>query len=118
VSGAVNALIGFGSENATPVSVYLVTDHLLTGAGVPAMTCGMQNSSVKIAIEEPTGTKVFYVQSWKLFPANLFTHSVLNAVYETYVKIEHDHGSILNLEPDCIVQKLTEYSLAADTAMR
>ena len=72
MSGAVKTLIGFyqkranlrsrnrinfGKENATPVSVYLVADHLLTGFGVPAMICGMQNSSVKIAIEEPTNQK-------------------------------------------------------------
>jgi hypothetical protein len=97
-------------------SVYLLTDHLLTGAGVPAMICGIQNSSVKIAIEEPTGTKVFHVQNWDLLPPNLFTHSVLNAVYETYLEIEHDYGSILNLKPHFIVQKLTEHSLAAETA--
>jgi hypothetical protein len=99
-------------------SVYLVADHLVTGAGVPAMICGMQNSTVKIAIEEPNGTKVFHVESWDLLPTNLFTHSVLNAVYETYLKIEHDHGSILNLKPDSIVQELTEHSVAAETARR
>lgn len=97
-------------------SVYLVTDHLQIGAGVPAMICAMQNSTVKVAIEEPNGTKLLQVRSWDLLPANLFTRSVLNLVYETYLEIERDHGSILNLKPDSIVQKLRERTLAPRTA--
>jgi hypothetical protein len=59
-------------------SVYLVTDQLKTGAGIPAMICGMQEPTVKVAIEEINGTRVLQVQSWDLLPSNLFTHSVLN----------------------------------------
>ena len=29
-------------------SVYLVTDQLKTGAGIPAMICGMQDSTVEL----------------------------------------------------------------------
>jgi hypothetical protein len=97
-------------------SVYLVTDQLKTGAGIPAMVCGMQDSAVKVTIEETNGTKVLQVQSWDLLPSNLFTHSVLNVVYESYLEIERDHGSILNLKPDAVVQKLIEHSLAPQTA--
>jgi len=39
-------------------SVYLVTDQLKTGAGVPAMICETQDSTVKVAIEETNGTRV------------------------------------------------------------
>ena len=97
-------------------SVYLVTDQLQTGAGIPAMVCEIFNSTVKVAIEEPNGTKLLQVRSWDLLPANLFTRSVLNLVYETYLEIERDHGSILNLKPDAIVQKLRERTLAPQTA--
>jgi hypothetical protein len=97
-------------------SVYLVTDQLQTGAGIPAMVCEIFNSTVKVAIEEPNGTKLLQVRSWDLLPANLFTRSVLSLVYETYLEIERDHGSILNLKPDAIVQKLRERSLAPQTA--
>jgi len=83
---------------------------------MPAMICAIDNSKVKVAIEEPYGTKVLQVQSWDLVPANLFTHSVLNVVYETYLVIEHDHGSILNLKPNGIIQKLIEHSLAPKAA--
>jgi DNA-binding transcriptional regulator YiaG len=94
-------------------SVYLVTDQLKTGAGIPAMICGMQDSTVKVAIEEIDGTKVLQVETWDLLPSNLFTRSVLNGVYESYLEIERDHGSILNLKRDAIVRKLVEHSLAS-----
>jgi hypothetical protein len=97
-------------------SVYLVTDQLQTGAGIPAMVCEIFNSTVKVSIEEPNGTKLLQVRSWDLLPANLFTRSVLSLVYETYLEIERDHGSILNLKPDAIVQKLREHTLASQTA--
>ena len=97
-------------------SVYLVTDQLKTGAGIPAMVCGLQDSTVKVAIEETNGTKVLQVEAWDLLPSNLFTHSVLNVVYESYLEIERDYGSILNLKPDTVVRKLIEHSLAPKTA--
>jgi hypothetical protein len=97
-------------------SVYLVIDQLKTGAGIPAMLCGMQDSTVKVAIEEINGTKVLRVETWDLLPSNLFTHSVLNIVYESYLEIEREHGSIFNLKPDAIVRKLIEHSLAPQTA--
>ena len=97
-------------------SVYLVTDQLKTGAGIPAMVCGMEDSAIKVAIEETNGTKVLQVQTWDLLPSNLFTHSVLNVVYESFLEIEREHGSILNLQPDAVVRKLIEHSLAPQTA--
>jgi hypothetical protein len=96
-------------------SVYLVTDQLKTGAGIPAMVCGMQDSTVKVAIEEINGTKVLRVETWDLLPSNLFTHSVLNVVCESYLEIEREHGSILNLKPDAIIRKLIEHNLAPQT---
>ena len=99
-------------------SVYLVTDQLKTGAGIPALICGMQDSTLKVAIEEINGTKVLQVETWDLLPSNLFTHSVLNVVYESYHEIERDHGSILNLKTDAIVRKLIEHSLAPETAQQ
>jgi hypothetical protein len=97
-------------------SVYLVTDQLKTSAGIPAMICGMQDSTVEVVIEETNGTKVLQVEAWDLLPSNLFTHSVLDVVYESYLEIEREHGSILNLKPDAIVRKLIEHSLAPQTA--
>jgi hypothetical protein len=97
-------------------SVYLVTDQLKTGPGIPVMVCGIQDSTVKVAVEEINGTKVPQVETWDLLPSNLFTHSVLNVVYESYLEIKREHGSILNLKPDAVVRKLIEHSLAPQTA--
>ena len=76
----------------------------------------MQDSTVKVAIEEINGTKVLQVETWDLPPSNLFTHCVLNIIYESYLEIEREHGSILNLKPDSIVRKLIEHRLAPLTA--
>jgi hypothetical protein len=70
----------------------------------------------QVAIEEINGTKVLQVETWDLLPSNLFTHSVLNVVYLTYLEIEREYGSILNLQPDVIIRKLIERSLAPQTA--
>ena len=51
-------------------------------------------------------------------PSNLYAHSILNLVYETYKNIEHEYGSILNLSSDEIVAKLTQNGLAPQTARR
>jgi hypothetical protein len=99
-------------------SVYLVTDQLKTGAGIPAMISAIQDSAVEVAIEETNGTKVLHVHTWDLLPANLFAHSVLNVVYETYLEIERHYGSILNLKPADLVQTLAEHSLALQTAQQ
>src|ERR1700730_17270916 len=90
----------FFTEMKVGDSVYLVTDQLKTGAGIPAMVCGMQDSTVELAIEEAKGTKVLRVKTWEVLPSNLFTHSVLNVVYQAYQEIERDCGSILNLKPE------------------
>ena len=97
-------------------SIYLVTDQPKTGAGIPGMICGLQDSTVEVAIEETNGTKVLQVKTWDVLPSNLFTHSVLNIIFLTYQEIERDCGSILNLKPDAVVRKLTEHGLASQTA--
>jgi hypothetical protein len=38
-------------------SVYLLTDHKTTGAGVPAVVCGLYERSARIAMEREEGTK-------------------------------------------------------------
>ena len=64
----------------------------------------------------PHGTKILKVRSCDILPSNLYTHSILNVVYQTYQEIERDCGSILNLKADTVVQKLTDHSLALLTA--
>ena len=49
---------------------------------------------------------------------NLYTHSILNLVYQTYQEIEHKYGSILNLTTEQIVAQLIQRGLAPQTARR
>ena len=50
-------------------AVYLVTDRQTTGAGVPAVICGLYERSARIAIEREEGTKTLDVPLWDLLPA-------------------------------------------------
>ena len=70
----------------------------------------------KVAVEFTHGTKILKVRSCDILPSNLYTYSILNVVYQTYQEIERDCGSILNLKADIVVQKLTDHSLALQTA--
>jgi hypothetical protein len=98
--------------------VYLITDHLRTGAGVPATIIAIQDSTVEVAVEFTDRTEVLKVGTWDILPSNLYTHSILNVVYQTYEVIEHEHGSILNFTAEEIVAKLNQQGLAPQTARR
>jgi hypothetical protein len=49
----------------------------------------------------------------KTLPSNLYTHSILNLVYQTYEQIGKKNGSILNLTTDEIVAQLIQHGLVA-----
>ena len=98
--------------------VYLITDQLQTGAGIPGVIRAMEDDSmVEMAVEFTHGTKILKLCNWEdILPSNLYTHSILNVVYQTYEEIERDCGSILNLKADTVVQRLTDHGLALQSA--
>jgi hypothetical protein len=99
--------------------VYLITDRVQTGAGIPGTISGLQDSTVELVLEFTDGPKVLKVKNWEdIVPSNLYAHSILNLVYETYEDIEHRYGSILNLTTEEITAKLTQHGLAPQTARR
>ena len=98
--------------------VYLIKDHLRTGAGVHATIIAIQDSTVEVAVEFTDRTEVLKVGTWDILPSNLYTHSILNVVYQTYEVIEHEHGSILNFTAEEIVAQLNQQGLAPQTARR
>jgi hypothetical protein len=100
--------------------VYLITDQLRTGAGIPATICAIQGSTVEVAVavEFTDRTEVLKVGTWDILPSNLYTHAILNVVYQTYETIKHEHGSILNLTAEEIVAELIKGGLAPQTAQR
>ena len=70
-------------------SVYLVTDHKTTGAGVPAVICGLYERSARIAIEREEGTKTFDVPLWDLLPARVYTAAILRVCYSAWDSLDH-----------------------------
>ena len=99
--------------------VYLITDRLQTGAGIPGTISGLEDSTIELVLESIDGPKVLKVRNLEdLVPSNLYAHSILNLVYETYEDIEHKYGSILNLTSEEIAAKLTQNGLEPQTARR
>jgi hypothetical protein len=99
--------------------VYLITDQLHTGAGIPGMIYALHDSAVEVVVESTYGPKILEVRNREdIVPSNLYTHSILNVVYQAYHEIEHNYGSILNLTTEEIVAKLIQRGLASQTARR
>jgi hypothetical protein len=83
------------------------------------MICALRDdSAVEVAVDFTHGTKILKVRSWDILPSNLYTHSILNVVYQTHEKIEHKYGSILNFTIEEIVAQLIQQGLAPQTARR
>ena len=83
------------------------------------MICNLQASTVELAVELAPGTQIVKVGNREdILPSNIYTHSILNVVYQTHQEIERTHGSILNLTTEKIVAQLMQKGLAPETARR
>ena len=91
-------------------SVYFLTDHKTTGAGVPAVICGLYERSARIAIEREEGTKTF------LLPARAYTAAILRVCYSAWESLDHQGRSPGSLHEDDLVRELGRGGLAKDTA--
>jgi hypothetical protein len=99
--------------------VYVITDQLQTGSGIPGIIYAVQDSTVEVVVGSTHGSKILKVRSREdILPSSLYTHSILNVVYQAYQEIEHKYGSILNLTTEQIVAKLIQRGLAPQTARR
>ena len=100
-------------------NVYLVTDPHQTGAGIPGMIRDLHDSTVQVVVEFADGARILRVCNLEdILSSNVFTHSILNLVYQAYEEIEHKYGSILNLSSQEIVARLVQNGLAPETARR
>jgi hypothetical protein len=73
---------------------YLITDRLQTGAGLPGIICARQDSAIEVVVQFAHGSTVFKVSNWEdVLSPNLYTHSILNLVYQACQEIEHEYGS-------------------------
>ena len=97
-------------------SVYLLTNHKTTGAGVPAVICGLHERSARIAIEREEGTKTFDVPLWDLLPARAYTAAILRACYSTWETLDQQGRSPGSLREVDLVRELAGAGLAQSTA--
>ena len=97
-------------------SVYFLTDHKTTGAGVPAVICGLYERSARIAIEREEGTKTFAVPLWDLLPARAYTAAILRGCYSAWESLDHQGRSPGTLHEDDLVRELARAGLAEKTA--
>ena len=66
--------------------VYLITDRLQTGAGVPVMICALQDSTVEVFVEFTHEPKILKVSNrGDILSSNLYAHSILNLPTEEIV---------------------------------
>jgi hypothetical protein len=83
------------------------------------MIYALQGSTIEVVVESTHGPKILKVRNRdEILPSNLYTHSILNVVYQTYEEIEHKYGSILNLTTGEILAKLIQRGLSPQTARR
>jgi hypothetical protein len=97
-------------------SVYLVTDHKTTGAGVPAIVCGLFERSARIAIEREEGTKTFEVPLLDLLPARRYTAAILRVCYGVWETLDRQGRTPGTLHEDDLVRELGRAGLAEKTA--
>jgi hypothetical protein len=88
-------------------SVYLVTDHQTTGAGVPAVICGLYERSARIAIEREEGTKTFDGPLWGLLPARAYTAAILRVCYSAWESLDRQGRSPGSLWEGDLVRELS-----------
>ncbi|MBV8225049.1 MAG: hypothetical protein JO232_07670 [Verrucomicrobia bacterium] len=99
--------------------VYLITNRHQTGAGIACIISALRDSTVELVGEFAGHSPILEIYSLEdILSSNVYTHSILNLVYQTYEDIQHKYGSILNLTTQEIVAQLVRNGLAPQTARR
>ena len=97
-------------------SVYLVTDRQTTGAGVPAVICGLYERSARIAIEREEGTKTLDIPLWDLLTGRAYTAAILRVCYSAWETLDRQGRSPGSLHEDELARELARAGLAEKTA--
>jgi hypothetical protein len=83
------------------------------------MVSALHDSTVELVFEFAVNSPILSIYSLEdILSSNVYTHSILNLVYQTYEEIQHKYGSILNLTSEEIVAQLVQNGLAPQTAHR
>jgi hypothetical protein len=99
--------------------VYLISNRRQTGAGILCIISALHDSTVELVVEYDDNSPILKVYSLEdILSSNVYLHSILNLVYQTYEEIQHKYGSILNLTSEEIVAQLVQNGLTPHTAHR
>jgi len=83
------------------------------------MIGALHGSTVELVGEFVDHSPILEIYSLEdILSSNVYTHSILNLVYQTYEEIQHKYGSILNLTSEEIGAQLVRNGLAPQTAHR
>jgi len=97
-------------------AVYFVTDRQTTGAGVPAVVCGLYERSARIAIKREEGTKAFDVPLWDLLTARAYTAAILRVCYSAWETLDRQGKTPGSLREADLVRELAGAGLEQSTA--
>jgi hypothetical protein len=97
-------------------SVYLISDHKIIGAGVPALICGLHDSTAKVSVEREDGTKVYDVPLWDILPARLYAASILRACFDVSQTLDRQRLSPGTVSKPELVTALIHAGLERKTA--
>jgi len=97
-------------------AVYFVTDRQTTGAGVPAVICGLYERSARIAIEREEGTKTLDVPLWDLLTARAYTAAILQVCYSAWDTLDRQGRTPGSLREADLVKELAGAGLEQSTA--
>jgi len=83
------------------------------------MINALDNSTLEVLLEPPDNPAILKLCSLEdILCSNVYTHSILDLVYQTYEDIQHKYGSIRNLATEEIVAQFVQNGLTLQTARR
>jgi hypothetical protein len=96
--------------------VYLVSDPLTIGGGIAGVITALYKTTADV--QTSLRSQVLTVMAADLLPAKLYTQAILRGVFDALQRIEKEDGSILNLRPSELVEKLVKQDLNRQTAIQ
>lgn len=96
--------------------IYLIANQLNVGFGAAGEIAGLDDSTKELTVRLAKSGVVLNVKPWDILPAKVYTHAVLCAVYQAVLNLERELGSMLQIEPGALTQKLLEHDLGRHVA--
>jgi hypothetical protein len=96
--------------------VYVVSDPLTIGGGIAGVITALYKTTADV--QTSLRSQVLTVMTADLLPAKPYTQAILRTVFDALQRIEKEDGSILNLKPGELADKLVKQDLNRQTALQ